>query len=74
MLLYKGFLTEKRKDKPIKNSTIKKYFQVIKTTCNKAKEDGYKFDDNTFNIKIGLVHDKKHISLKINKIKNLKLG
>lgn len=25
-------------------------------------------------IKVVLVHDKKHISLKINKIKNLKLG
>ncbi len=77
MLLYKGFLTEKRKDKPIKNSTIKKYFQVIKTTCNKAKEDGYKFDDNTFNIKIGndeRINNKVLTKEDIEKLNNIHIG
>ena len=30
--------------------------------------------EKSANVKFSLVHDKKHISLKINKIKNLKLG
>ena len=35
---------------------------------------GVRLQQHKENIEKGLVHDKKHISLKINKIKNLKLG
>ena len=77
MLLYKSFLTEKRKGNPIKNTTIKKYFQVIKTTCNKAKEEGYKIDDNTFNIKIGndeRINNKVLTKEDIEKLNNIHKG
>ena len=49
---YKNYLHQKRTTKPIKNSTIKKYITVLKTICNKAKRDGYKINESTFDIKI----------------------
>lgn len=77
MMSYRVFLVEKRKDNPIKNSTIKKYFQVIKTICNKAKDEGFKFDDNTFNIKIGndeRINNKVFAKDDIEKLNNINKG
>lgn len=53
MKSYSLFLDKKRASKPLKKSTIKKYFSVIKAVCNEAIRDGYKFDANSFDVHIG---------------------
>ena len=53
MKSYMNFLLQKRELKPIKKSTIKKYFQVIKSICNIARGEGYKININTFDFPIG---------------------
>ena len=51
------------------NLEFYKYYRT-----NNSFIDDKLFIRGKYDIKLSLVHDKKHISLKINKIKNLKLG
>ncbi|PJJ09812.1 phage integrase family protein [Flavobacterium sp. 1] len=53
MKSYMNFLIKRREAKPIRKSTIRKYFQVIKTVCNIAKREGHIINENTFDIVIG---------------------
>jgi integrase len=62
MQSYVNFLLQKRKLKPITKTTIKKYFQVIKTMCNIAMKQGYTVNFNAFDVLIG---NDEHINNKV---------